>query len=208
VRFLPLTLILALLVPAAASAQTQPTACPGGPFQVLHNDHVGELSLRRGNYTIITGGSVTCARAARLFSLFLRDYDGRLPRPWTVNAADSAFQRGTGEDAFAVRRTSGGGSRPPMGTHPADGTKCGATFLVQNNDRIGRLSLPRGRYNVTLLEGGGLSCPQASRRFAEFLERPAGNLPSPWAMTVSTATFRMGRGSDTGFRVKPVNAPS
>ena len=155
---LPLTLILALLAPAAASAQTQPTGCRRIPFQVLHSDHIGALSLRQGNYTIITRSSVTCARASACSRCSSGTTTGACRGRGPSTRPTARSSAGRARDGFAVRRTSGGGTAPPRGTHPADGTRCGATFLVQNNDRIRLLTAAQAR-NVTLLEGGGLSCP-------------------------------------------------
>jgi hypothetical protein len=38
---------------------------------------------------------------------------------------------------------------------------------------------------------------------AEFLQFPEGDLPSPWVLSAQQATFRRGRNSAVGFRVKP-----
>lgn len=75
------------------------------------------------------------------------------------------------------------------------------TFRVLHNDRIGKLSLPKGSYNVTVLNGDRLSCADASRLFAQFLQDWDGVLPKPWIIEVSSKTFRRGAGSQTGFRV-------
>ena len=178
------------------------SACPG-TFRVLHNDRIGTFQIPRGSYTItlLSVGRVTCARAATLLSRFLQDFDGVLPRPWVLDPETGSFMRGSRNVGFRIKElvgppnTNGGGS----GTHPT-GNRCPGTFRVLNNDRIGRLRLPRGRYRITLV-GEGVNCAQASDLFAEFLQAFDGVLPRPWRMNVRTATFTRG-GSGAGFRVK------
>ena len=180
------------------------TQCPG-TFRVLHNDRIGTFRIPRGNYaiTLLSVGRLTCSRASSLLAQFLQDFDGILPRPWFLDPETGSFMRGSRNVGFRIKQAvgppnpSGGGG----GTHPA-GSRCPGTFRVLNNDVIGRLRLPRGPYIVTLLPGGGLSCPSASALFRQFLQDVDGVLARPWVLTVRTATFRRGRGGNTGFRVK------
>ena len=79
--------------------------------------------------------------------------------------------------------------------------KC-PTFRVLHNDRIGKLKLPKGTYGMTVLNGNKLTCPKASRLFAEFLQDWDGKLRKPWVVNVKQSSFTAGRGSDKGFRVK------
>lgn len=79
--------------------------------------------------------------------------------------------------------------------------KC-PSFRVLHNDRIGKLNLPAGSYSVTVLNGDRLTCPQASKLFAEFLQDWDGKLRKPWVVNVKQSSFTAGRGSDKGFRVK------
>ena len=74
----------------------------------------------------------------------------------------------------------------------------------RDNDRVGKLTIPRGPYFVFAFAGSGLSCPAAEQRFASFLARPDGALPRPWRVVGETATFRNGR--RPGFKVKPARA--
>jgi hypothetical protein len=179
--------------------------CPG-TFQVLHNDFIGDFSIPQGSYaiTLLSVGRITCARAATLLARFLQDFDGVLPRPWFLDPETGSFMRGRRNLGFRIKELvgppnpNGGGS----GSHPA-GNRCPGTFRVQNNDRIGRLRLPRGRYRITLV-GRGVSCSQASSRFTDFLQDFDGVLPRPWRLNVRTATFTRGSGGP-GFRVKPVS---
>lgn len=182
-------------------------SCPSF-FRVLHNDRIGNLKVAAGNYriTILAVGRISCASASRLFAQFLQDFDGRLPRPWILDVQTGSFLRGSAHVGFRVKRASGKPVNPNGGgTHPADGTLCRATFQVLHNDRIGSLRLPRGPYRVTLLRGPGLSCAGASQLFTRFLSDTFGRLPRPWVLKAQSATFTKGRGSKTGFRVKPVN---
>jgi hypothetical protein len=75
------------------------------------------------------------------------------------------------------------------------------TFRVLHNDRIGKLKLPKGTYNMKVLNGNQLSCAQASKLFARFLQDWDGVLPKPWIIQVASKTFRKGAGSSVGFRV-------
>jgi hypothetical protein len=181
------------------------SACPG-TFRVLHNDHIGTFAIPRGVYriTLLSVGRMTCSQASSNFARFLQDFDGILPTPWFLDPETGSFMRGSRNVGFRIKEMvgppnpNGGGN----GTHPT-GNRCPGTFRVLHNDRIGRLRLPRGPYRITLLSGGGLSCSAASRLFTQFLDDFDGVLPRPWILSVRTGTFTRGRGSDTGFRVKP-----
>jgi hypothetical protein len=180
------------------------TSCPGY-FQVLHNDHIGRLSLAAGPYriTLLSAGRLSCAQASSLFASFLQLYTGRLPFPWRLDLRTATFFTSL-HVGFRVKPAVGPPTRPASsGRHPSDGTRCPGFFRVLNNDRIGALRLRAGNYIVTTLRGGNVSCSQASSLFRRFLSLPMGNLPSPWVLNTRTATFTRGRGSSNGFRVKP-----
>ena len=180
------------------------TSCPGY-FHVLHDDVIGALELPAGEYriTLSAVGRFSCSQASARFADFLEDFDGRLPRPWVLDPQTATFSRAA-HVGFRVKLAVGEPpDADPAGTHPA-GSRCPGTFRVQNNDRIGPLRLPKGRYRLTLLRPSALSCSQAASRFADFLQHPAGDLPSPWVLQAQVATFRRGRNSGVGFRVKPV----
>lgn len=178
--------------------------CPG-TFQVLHNDRIGTFQVPEGSYliTLLSVGRITCAQASSFFARFLADFDGTLPRPWVLDPETGSFMRGSRNVGFRIEELvgppnpNGGGS----GTHPT-GDRCRGTFRVLNNDRIGRLRLPRGRYRITVLPDGP-SCSRASSLFTNFLELFTGDLPRPWRLNVQTATFTRGN-PDVGFRVKAV----
>jgi hypothetical protein len=198
----------AALLCFAAPAQAAPLTCPG-TFEVLHNDRIGSLELPAGNYTItvLDDATLSCAGASGLFRQFLEDFDGRLQRPWVVNASTATFTRGRGSTTgFRVTRTntpSGGGGG---GRHPVSGTTCPAFFRVLHNDHIGSLPVPAGQYRITLLAVGRFTCSSASRAFSSFLQDFNGVLPRPWVLDVQTGTFLRGS-AHVGFRVKQAAGP-
>lgn len=79
--------IVALLVAMAAPSRADAARmrCTG-TFRVLHDDHVGSLSLPQGSYriTILASGRPSCAQASALLTRFLEDFDGVLPGGWRV----------------------------------------------------------------------------------------------------------------------------
>lgn len=58
------------------------------------------------------------------------------------------------------------------------------SFKVLHNDRIGAAVLPAGSYEVTTQEfqSRGISCQEASRLFARFLQDWDGELPNGWGV--------------------------
>jgi hypothetical protein len=70
----------------------------GGTFRVLHDDHIGALQLPKGRYriTLRPTGRPSCAQASRDLARFLDDPNGKLPKPWRVNAATGTFTGRTG----------------------------------------------------------------------------------------------------------------
>jgi hypothetical protein len=79
--------------------------CPG-TFEVLHNDSIGDVSFRKGEYTIhrLTKTSPSCERASKLFAKFLEDFDGDLPKRWKLKARTASFvERHSGGDGFRVK---------------------------------------------------------------------------------------------------------
>jgi hypothetical protein len=195
-----------------------PSSGPPGPpsrrvcpsyFTVLHNDRIGSFRIPRGRYRIIllSLGPLSCARASALFTRFLDDFDGVLPRPWFLDPGTASFMRGSRNVGFRIKPWSGPLPTPNHGgRHPATGARCPATFRVEHNDRIGRLRLRAGPYVVTRLGAGSPSCPAASRLLASFLDDPSGVLPRPWVLNAQTGTFTRGRGTGRGFRIKPLRA--
>lgn len=75
-------------------------------FEVLHNDQIGKLKIRAGEYHItrLTRTSPKCKRAAKLFADFLEDVNGDLGPKWRLNVRRAAFiKRGTGGDGFRIK---------------------------------------------------------------------------------------------------------
>lgn len=179
-------------------------SCPSF-FTVEHNDHIGRLRLPAGQYriTVLAVGRISCARAANLFASFLQDFNGRLRKPWVLDAQTGTFLAGSSHVGFRVKQAVGPPVNPNGPVYPTDGTLCPGTFRVVHNDRVGRLRLPRGRYTITRLRGSGLTCSRASRLFRTFLNGEDGTLPRPWIVSATSGTFRRGKGSKVGFRVKP-----
>lgn len=199
--------VLGCLLAAAPGASAGPDvrAAQAAPctFEVLHNDHIGALSVPKGTYqlTLYSPAVLGCARAQKAFATFLQDFDGRLPSPWTLDVATRIFRRGAPDIAFGITRI----DRGPAARHLPRGTrKCPGTFDVENNDRVGILRVPKGPYFVYVFGGSGLSCRAADRLFANFLTRPSGALPRPWRVIGQTGTFRNGR--RPGFKIKPARA--
>ncbi len=188
---------LAILVTSGRAAAS--TKCPDA-FRVLHNDHIGKLSLRKGSYTITVKNEnkLSCQRASKLFTEFLNDFDGKLPDGWKVKVRQSGFVKNP-RKAFFVKRTGSGGGG---GRHPARGEMiCPGTFEVQHNDHIGRLNLPKGPYKITVIKKRRITCQRASRLFAKFLQDPDGDLPHRWKLDVQSGTF-LRKHKGYGFRVK------
>ena len=186
---------------APERARAAEETCPS-TFHVLHDDRVGALQLPEGHYeiTLLDSARLSCSAASSLFAQFLQDYDGKLPRPWRVRPAQSEFRSRGSSVGFRVTRVDnphGGGGG---GRHPATGTACPGFFDVLHNDRIGRLSVPAGKYRITLLSVGRLSCERATSLFKRFLEDFDGNLPGRWRLHRRTATFS--RNPHFGFRIK------
>jgi hypothetical protein len=172
-----------------------------GYFTVLHNDRIGSLMIPKGRYRITLLGyrGVTCSQASSQLARFLQDFDGVLQAPWILDPSTGSFMKGSRHVGFRIKPfvPDGGGS---SGRHPSAAESRCPTFRVQHNDTIGLLVLPRGTYNVWVR--GGLSCARSTTLFADFLQLPAGNLPSPWQLNAQTASFSRGRSGEVGFRVK------
>jgi hypothetical protein len=194
----------ALALALAPSASAAEATCPGS-FQVLHDDRIGAMQLPAGPYTITVLDSATmgCTEASQLFSQFLEDWDGRLPRPWVANNSTRTFTAGR-NSTVGFRATPGEPTppTPPNPPHPPSSRVCSGYFTVLHNDRIGSFSIPRGRYRITLLGYAGISCSQASTLFARFLQDFDGVLPRPWFLDPSTGSFMRGS-RHIGFRIKP-----
>jgi hypothetical protein len=189
--------VTALAAPAGAGA----AGCPS--FRVLHNDRIGPAVLPAGNYTVTpaAGSRLNCGQSSRLFTRFLQDWDGVLPRPWRVVARGrgrAAFRRG-GALGFTVARLGGSGG----GRNNRIGVLCRNPFVVNTGTRVGPLQFPRGSYLLYIPPRSGISCRRASVIFTRFLGTPGGRLPSPWRVRAQTATFfKPAHPTRSSFRVE------
>ncbi len=123
-----------------------------------------------------------------------------LPKPWYLNRKTATFTRGkTARVGFNINRAYGPAPNPKKNKKSV---RCPGTFRVLNNDRIGKLILPKGPYYIN--SSKGLSCQAASNYFRQFLNRPDGKLPSPWKLNVGKARFQQGSGG-VYFRVQKAN---
>lgn len=185
------------LVPSASAAEAN---CPGS-FDVLHNDKIGAIQLPQGPYviTVLDTATMGCTEAGRLFSEFLEDWDGRLPRPWVATTSTRTFTAGRAS-SVGFRVTPDTNPNPP--TPPPSRRICSGYFTVLHNDRIGSFSIPKGRYRITLLAYRGVTCQGAVKLLQGFLQDYDGVLPRPWLLDPGTATFSKGH-RHVGFRIKP-----
>lgn len=163
--------LVALALPAApASAATK---CPA-TFQVLHDDHIGSMSLPAGPYAVNVTG-LSCASASTLFTQFLADYDGVLPFPWIANPSARSFRRAGSSASFSVKP----GRYPP--TPPSGNVTCSGTFSVLHNDQIGSRPFPKGAYTLRVYNKS-FTCQRVSQWFAQFLDDYQGDLARPWTI--------------------------
>ena len=95
---------------------------------------------------------------------------------------------------------------PPTPPNPPSSRVCPSYFTVLHNDHIGSFAIRKGRYRITLLSVGRISCAQASSYFAKFLRRLRRH---PAAAVVRRPEHRhFMRGSRyVGFRIKPWSGP-
>lgn len=181
--------LAAALVAIAAVPAGAATTCPG-TFTVLHDDHIGTVAFPAGPYKVATN-QLSCATASQHFSRFLEDYDGVLPAPWQLVGNIRRFQKAGTASEFQVT---------PLAPPKPGSTTCPGTFTVLHNDHIGAMSVPAGRWQITLLSTTGLSCAQAASQLATFLDYDwSGNLPKPWTMNVASRTFQTSK--TNGFKL-------
>jgi hypothetical protein len=194
---------IVLFAAVGGGSSAAATSCPS--FRILHNDRIGLAVLPAGNYAVTnaTTSNLSCAATSRLFTRFLEDYDGVLPRPWTVVAEGSgkASFRQAGVAAFSVSRTSGGGE----GGSSSVGALCKGTFTVNASTRVGPLFFPKGPYLLYIPPRSGISCNRASVLFTRFLGA-GGMLLAPWRTIAQTATFyKPANPQRSAFRVEPLS---
>jgi hypothetical protein len=176
--------------------------CP--QFRVMHNDTISGVKFPAGPYDMVTS-QLSCSQSTKYFQQWLAS--GRVAKGWKVKLLSGERRRftklGTKVDFQATPASE------PTPTPSPSGHTCPGTFRVLNNDRIGGMKLPRGNYQIRLLNTDvaltGLNCQIASNDFAYFLNNDwSGRLPSPWYTNNSTRTFYRGTNA-VGFSVKKVS---
>jgi hypothetical protein len=188
--------LIALIGPGSAAA----APCPS--FKVLHNDRIGAANLPAGNYEIKVKAGLSCEEGSQLFTRFLQDWDGNLPKPWRVVAEGSgkaSFTR-NGQPGFSVERIGGGGG----GGNNELGKLCTDSYTVNAGSDVGPLFFAKGQYALYLPAKSAITCRRASVLFTRFLAAPGGRLPSPWRVQTQTATFyKPEHPLRSAFRVDP-----
>jgi hypothetical protein len=188
------------LIAASTASAGVGMKCPG-TFKVQNNDRIGKLKLPAGNY-VIKVKRMSCQDASSNFTKFLDRPDGDLPNGWTLNAKKAKFKNKRMNVAFTVKSaSSGGGGGGGGGGGNATSGKCPGTFMVQNDDKIGKLKLPKGNY---LIRVKNMSCSRASSLFTKFLDRPDGDLPNGWSINLDKQQFVNDK-RGVSFRVKRVS---
>ena len=197
----------ALAAAVASPAHAQAVQCP--TFRVLHNDQIGSAVFPKGTYSIRSlSAAAPCSQTAQLFAQFLQDYDGKLQAPWRVvsqGRGKATFNRGS-QPGFSVALITGPPPTPPPPS--PHGTLCPGNFQVLNNDRIGKVSFPRGAYEILIPPRSIITCPQATNLFRRFLNFPSGNLPKAWRVkAVNGMFFKPANPQRKRFRVDPAVGP-
>jgi hypothetical protein len=79
-------------------------AC-NGTFAVEHNDRIGALRLRAGQYQVtMLGARLSCSRASTLLARFLEQPSGRLRGGWIVLPQLGEFVKGSSYYGFRIKR--------------------------------------------------------------------------------------------------------
>jgi hypothetical protein len=193
--------VVALLSLGSGSAAA--ATCPS--FRVLHDDRIGAASFPAGNYEVTTKPGFSCSEASKLFARFLQDWDGTLPKPWTVVARGSGraqFDR-AGSPTIMVNLSGGEGGG---GNNNLVGKLCPGSFTVNAGSDVGPLFFAKGSYLLYTPAKSAISCRRASVLFTRFLGAPGGALPDPWQVMTQTATFyKPAHPLRSAFRVEPAN---
>ena len=202
--------LASLATGAAGAAAPTPAALVCKGFRVLHDDRIGAASFPAGTYTVTipSAANLTCKAGNELFARFLEDYDGVLPRPWSINGEGSgkaSFARGNQAGFSVALAKSAGGGEGEGETSPTLGTLCNGTFSVNSNVVVGPLRFTKGKFLIYLPPKSGIGCNRASVLFTRFLAATP-NLPSPWRLESQTATFfKPANPTRSAFRIEPLD---
>src|SRR3954452_24904970 len=105
-RSLPvLAAVIALAAPGTAAA-----AAAGGsasctiPFEIAHNQQLGEMSIARGPYklTVMDTSEINCGEASDAVRAALRAPGAELPEGWRIDPSTGVLSRSDGTDAVRV----------------------------------------------------------------------------------------------------------
>lgn len=174
-------------------SDTQNGVCPGS-FTVLHNDKVGGMPLKAGQYQIRTKG-LYCWFDTQKLAYFL-DYNetGKLPSPWTVVSALKKIQRSPNH-YFTLKYLGNSGG----GYHPGSMVRCSKTLTVKTAGLLAGMTFAPGVYYVNVAPG--TTCAGATNLFSQWLA--AGAVNNSWKVNSQTATFSL---NSKSFQVEPAFA--
>jgi hypothetical protein len=165
--------------------------CPGN-FTVLHNDKIGALKLKAGQYQISTKGLFCWFDVSKLAYFLNYNESGKLPSPWTVVPALNKIQRSPNH-YFRLKylgSTGGGGT-------PTDMIRCSKKLSVTTPGVLAGMQFPRGSYYVNVK--AGTTCAGAGTLFDSWLA--AGAVSNSWKVDSNTAIFTL---NSKSFQIEPV----
>jgi hypothetical protein len=178
--------------PSGGGSNRQNGLCPGN-FTVLHNDKIGALSLKAGQYQIITKGLFCWFDASKLAYFLDYNESGKLPSPWTVDVALAKIQRSPNH-WFRLKYigSSGGGGHSHAGL-----IRCSKKLSVTTPGVLAGMDFPRGSYYINVAPG--TTCAGAGTMFDSWLA--AGAVSNSWKVNSQTATFTL---NSKSFQIEPV----
>lgn len=168
--------------PTGGGSNIQNGVCPGN-FTVLHNDKVGGVALKAGQYRITTKGLYCWFDVEKLAYFLNYNETGKLPSPWTIMKSGLKIQRSPNH-WFSLKYlgNSGGG-----GNNGGDLVRCPKKVTVVVPGVLAGMQFPRGSYYVNVK--AGTTCTGAANLFTQWLE--AGAVANDWKVDSETATFTL-----------------
>lgn len=178
--------------PSGGGSNIQNGVCPGN-FTVLHNDSVGRMPLKAGQYRITTKG-LYCWFDVEKLAYFL-DYteSTKLPSPWTVVPSMLKIQRSPNHYftlKYLGKSGGGGNSHPGM-------IRCPNKMKVTTAGLLAGISYPIGSYYVNVK--AGTTCAGATSMFLGWLTD--GAVANNWKVNSQTSTFTL---NSKSFQIEPV----